>query len=297
MRITNKMIARNMLSTIQRNQQMRNEAQLNIATTKKVRRPSDDPAGTLQIQQFKILISRNEQYLKNITQIRGFTTNSESALQAVSEQLERAKSIAIQGASDTVSAEARQSLAQTIDQLIDNIIDHGNSRFKGRFVFGGTQTTGTKPFTRSGDVITYNGNDADIKSNIGFETQVTYNKSGADVFAPAGGVDIFAELVALRQGLENNDTNAIQNAVDELGSALDRVTSSSAEFGVIQNRLTLTEHLIETENINLADFLSKIQDTDIVKEIVNLQILENATTAALRTMAGVIQISLVDFVS
>ncbi len=134
MRITNKMIAKNMLSTVQRNQQMMNEAQLNIATTKKVRRPSDDPAGILQIQQFKILISRNEQSLKNITQIRGFTTNSESALQAVSEQLERAKSIAIQGGSGTVSAEARQSLAKNIDLLIDNIIDQGNSRFKGRFV-------------------------------------------------------------------------------------------------------------------------------------------------------------------
>ncbi len=297
MRITNKMIATNMLSTIQRNRQMMNEAQLNIATTKKVRRPSDDPVGTLQIQQFKILISRNERYLKNITQIRGFTTNSEAALQAVSEDLARAKNIAIQGGSDTVTAEARQSLAENVDQLIDNIIDHGNSRFKGRFVFGGTQTTGTKPFTRSGDIITYNGNDADIKSNIGFDTQVTYNKSGADVFAPAGGVDIFAELVALKQGLENNDTNAIQNSVDELGSALDQVTSLSAEFGVIQNRLTLTEQLIETENINLADFLSKIQDTDILEEIVNLQVLENATTAALRVVAEVIQTSLVDFVS
>ncbi len=62
MRITNKMIATNMLSTVQRNRQMMNEAQLNIATTKKVRRPSDDPAGTLQIQQFKILISRNAGY-------------------------------------------------------------------------------------------------------------------------------------------------------------------------------------------------------------------------------------------
>ena len=126
---------------------------------------------------------------------------------------------------------------------------------------------------------------------------MTYNKSGADVFAPAGGVDIFAELVALKQGLENNDTNAIQNSVDELGSALDQVTSLSAEFGVIQNRLTLTEQLIETENINLADFLSKIQDTDILEEIVHLQVLENATTAALRVVAEVIQTSLVDFVS
>ncbi len=297
MRITNKMIATNMLSAVQRNRQMMNEAQLNIATTKKVRRPSDDPVGTLKIQQFKILISRNERYLKNITQIRGFTTNSEAALQAVSEDLARAKSIAIQGSSDTVTVEARQSLAENVDQLIDNIIDHGNSRFNGRSLFGGTQTTGTKPFTRSGDIITYNGNDADIKSNIGFDTQVTYNKSGADVFAPAGGVDIFAELVALKQGLENNDTNAIQNSVDELGSALDQVTSLSAEFGVIQNRLTLTEQLIETENINLADFLSKIQATDILEEIVNLQVLENATTAALRAVAEVIQTSLVDFVS
>lgn len=297
MRITNKMIAKNLLSTVQRNQQMTNKAQLNIATTKKVRRPSDDPAGTLQIQQFKVLMSRNEQYLKNIIQIRGFTSNSEAALQTISEDLEKAKSIAIQGGSDTVSVEARKSLAESIDQLIDNIIDQGNSRFKGRFVFGGTQTTGTKPFTRSGDVITYNGNDVDIKSNIGPDSQMTYNRTGADVFDPTGGTDIFGELIALKQGLESNDSSAIKNAIDGLGSALDQVNSISTEFGIIQGRMTSTEQLIETENINLADFLSRIQDTDIVEEIVNLQILENATTTALRTMAEVVQTSLVDFVS
>ncbi len=291
------MIAKNLLSTVQRNLQMANKARLNIATTKKVRRPSDDPGGTFQIQQFKVLISRNDRYLKNITQIRGFTTNSEAALQGISDDLETAKSIAIQGGSGTASAEARQSLAKNIDQLIDNIIDQGNSRFKGRFIFGGTQTTGTKPFTRSGDVVTYNGNDADIKSTIGFDTQVTYNKSGNDVFAPTGGVDIFSELIALKQGLESNDTDAIQNAIDKLDGALTQVTSLSAEFGVIQNRMTLTEQFIETKNINLADFLSQIQDTDILEEIVNLQILENAMATTLRTMANVIQTSLVDFVS
>ncbi|MFQ5677481.1 MAG: flagellar hook-associated protein FlgL [bacterium] len=296
MRITTKMMAKSMLATIQRNQQAAAEKQLDIATTKKVRRPSDDPGGILQIQEFKVLISRNEQYLKNVNQYRGFVTGTTAALDAITDDLQEAKNIAIQGGSDTVNAEARQSLARHVDQLLDNIVDHGNARFKGRYLFGGTLTTGTKPFTRSGDVITYNGNTADIQGNIGFDTKITYNKTGQSVFAPPGGVDIFSELVALKQGLESNDTTAIQNAVDQLGGAIDQTISLSAELGVVQERLTLTEQTIESDNINLADFLSRIEDTDVVEEIVNLQTLQNATSTALRTLADVLQTSLVDFV-
>lgn len=297
MRITNKMIATNMLAAVGRNRELQAKLQLDIATTTKLRRPSDDPAGLVKMERLKTLASENEQYVKNITFLNDSMNAASSALEGVLASLEQMKDIAIQGASDTLSAEARQSLATQVDQLIDEAIDHANAKHRGRYLFAGTLTKGTGPFDRTGDVITYNGNDKAMKGIIGFDIEVNYNKSGDDVFNPAGGVDIFATLIALKQGLESNDTSAIQGTLDSLKGAVDQVLAVSAEFGVLQNRLSSTELFIENENINFASSISRIRDTDMVEAIVNSQIISNAITTGLRTMADMIQVSLVDFIS
>ena len=297
MRITNKMITASLIATVSRNRALAADLQLDLATTKRVRKPSDDPSGISQIQRFNLLIGRNEQYLKNITQIGGFVSNASLAVDSITDLLERAKEIAVQGATGTLNADARQILANSVDQLMDDLVDLGNTSFNDRFVFAGTLTKGTEPLARSGDAITYSGNDKDIHGKIGSNIDVTYNKTGIDVFNPPGGTDLFATLAALKQGLEANDTNVIQNTMDQIGNAIVQTISISAEFGLLQNKLNSTEELIETENVRYADFLSRIQDTDVVETLVNFQNLENAITVGLRTMADIVQTSLLDFIA
>lgn len=297
MRITNRMMARTMLSAIERNRAVSARLQMDIATTKKVRRPSDDPTGVVQIDRFKVLISRNEQYKKNITLMNEFLTNANTALEQVTDALEEAKNVAVQGASGTLDSEVRTSLAKQVDQLIDVLLDAGNTKYKNRHIFAGTLTTGTTPYTRTDDTITYNGNDQSIKGKIGFETEITYNKTGDQIFNPSGGVDIFAAMVNLKQGLESNDTAAVQTTVTDLTSAIEQTFSNQSELGILQNRLSSTEKIIENENINFADAVSQIQDSDIVEAVVNSQIIKNAISTGLKAMADIIQTSLVNFVS
>lgn len=297
MRVTNKMISISMLTSVERNRELSAQLQLDIATTKKVRRPSDDPTGVVQIERLKGLIGRNDQYKSNISQIQDFLLNSASALDNITGTLEEAKELAVQGGTDTIDANARASLAGQIDQLINVLVDSANSKYRNRYLYGGTLTSGASPYTRVGDTITYNGNNNKIKGKIGFETEVSYNITGDEIFNPTGGVDIFDTLVTLKQGLENNDTDAIQGTISDLNTALDQVISAHSELGILQDRLTNTESMIETENLNYADTISKVQDTDMVEALVNSQILQNAITSGLQTMANMIQTSLVDFVS
>ncbi len=297
MRVTNKMMATTMLSSIERNRQISQKLQMDIATTRKLRRPSDDPTGVVQVERFKVLMSRNEQYGKNITLMRDFVNHGSSALEQVIDTLEDAKEIAVRGASDTADQSARSSLANQVDHFISVLIDAGNTKYRNRFIFAGTLTTGQNPYTRAGDVVTYNGNDKAIKGKIGFETELTYNKPGNEIFSPAGGVDIFATMAALKQGLETNDTAAIQNTITELQQAIDQTIANESEFGILMSRLSSTESIIAMENINFADAISKIQDTDIVEAVVTSQIIQNAITTGLRTMSEVVQTSLVNFVS
>ena len=297
MRITNKMIAANMLARVADNRARAAKLQLDIATTKKLRRPSDDPAGVVQLQRMKALISRNQQYSDNLNLMRDFMTNSVAALDGVLEHLESAKEIAVRASSGTIGTEARQTLSQQVDQILDLIVDLGNTKYRNRYLFAGTLTQGDAPFTRSGDNITYNGNTKGMEGQIGFEARIVYNKTGDEVFSPAGGTDIFATLAALKQGLEADDDTAIQNSIDSLNSAIDHIISVSSEIGVLQDRLDSTEQLIESENVRFADTVSKIQDTDVVQALVDSQLMTNAINSGLQTMANLVQRSLVDFVS
>lgn len=296
MRVTNKMISQNLLHSLSKNREQAAELQQDIASTKQLRRPSDDPSGLLQLERFKSLQARNEQYLRNVTHITGFVQQSAAALDNIADAIEQARQTAMQGGSDTLSAEARAGLAAQIDNLINTLVDLGNTKFKDKFVFAGTLNVGAAPFTRTGEVVNYAGNNNDLRGKIGFDSEVVYNKTGSDVFNPAAGVDIFKTLADLKAGLEANDSNAIRDAGAELERARSQVLNVSAELGVLQNRLSMTERAIENENVSLQTFISQIQDTDLAEAVVNFQTLENAITAGLRATADVIQTSLVDFI-
>ena len=296
MRITNKMISRNLLATLTKNRQRASELQMDIATSRKVRRPSDDPGAMIQIERINRQISKNDQYTRNINQASGFISASMTAMDSLSEQLGEAREVALQGASGTLNADARASLASVIDQLIENTLDLANTEYNNRHIFAGTLTT-TRPFTRNLDVITYNGNDKPIEGKVGPDSQVNYNMTGSDIFNPAGGTDIFQALIDLKQGLENNDDAQIEAAVGTLDGAYKQVINKTAEIGALQNRLDLTEEMIASKNLSLSERLSEIQDTDVVEALVQHEILENAILTGLKTMSQTIQTTLADFVS
>lgn len=297
MRITNKMISSSLLSSVTQTRIRMADLQLDMATTKKLRKPSDDPSGIQQAERFKTIQSRNEQYKRNISQISGWITTSSAAIDSAADILVEAKEIAIRGSSGTMDDQTREILANNIDHLIDSLIDLGNKNYNGRFIFGGTLTTGTAPFSRNGDQIDYNGNGGTIRGKIGFEMNIVYNKTGAEVFKSASGVDVFNTMVALKQALEQNDITAIENSIQNLDDAHSQLLSLSSELGIVQNRLGLTEEIIQSENINLTKFISDIEDTDLLQAVVEFQSAETAYNAGLRVMARLVQTSLVDFIS
>ena len=95
----------------------------------------------------------------------------------------------------------------------------------------------------------------------------------------------------------SNVRNGQQYRCTDRNSTVWQVLAVSSEFGGLQNRLSSTELFLENENINFASAISRIQDTDMVEALVTSQIIDNAITAGLRTMADMIQVSLVDFIS
>ncbi len=116
-----------------------------IASGKRVNRPSDDPAAAERINQFRNVIRTTEHRMLSVEEGISRLNLSDSALDRAGLTFQRAKELAIQMRNDTLTAVERRNTAQEVQQLILGLASIANTQLNGRFVFGGSQTQ-TEPF-------------------------------------------------------------------------------------------------------------------------------------------------------
>lgn len=292
MRITEKFLSEKVFSEIVRAREKMNDIQLDIATGKKFRKPSSDPTVFLQSAKFKHTFSRNEQFVRNIDNIVQRIGVTTTALNQAYEIVVKAKQIAVQGSFDLKSG---KSFAKNIDQLIDELLSIANTEFNNNYIFGGTKIKGEPPFVRQENEVVYQGNQGVIKNQIGPGVLIEVNKPGSKVFTTPAGTDMFNTLNTVKKSLENGNSDEIQNIIKQLDEVADHILSVSSEFGVLNNRLELAKDFLNNQNLNLANAVSKLEDTDLTKAAIDLQNARNVYTVGLRSFSELINLSLLDF--
>lgn len=146
MRITDSMIRERILYNMNSALTKVQVAQTQIATGKRVLKPSDDPIAIAKSTNLRALLRDNEQYQRNIDDALGWLETTELAVSSMLEVITEIKEIAVDGASDTKDASERATLAAQVDTLIERLIDSANTIYDGRFVFAGTYTL-TTPYS------------------------------------------------------------------------------------------------------------------------------------------------------
>jgi flagellar hook-associated protein 3 FlgL len=123
--------------------------QMEMATGKRVLRPSDDPAGTSRILALRRQMDDNAQYQRNIADGLRWNTLAEGSLTTVTDILMQMKDYAVRGANE--STETRKEMGVSVDQLFEEILDQSRARIDGRFLFSGFNSF-TAPFVAESDV-------------------------------------------------------------------------------------------------------------------------------------------------
>ena len=80
-------------------------------------------------------------------------------------------------------------------------------------------------------------------------------------------------------------TEAANKMIDSLDNALERVNTSRANLGAMQNRLETTASNLTTSNENLTAAESRIRDVDVAEEMMNLSKLNLINQAAQAMMS------------
>ena len=91
MRITQTMVAQTTLNNIENNMTRIDQLEGQITSGTRLTKPSDDPIGTARALGFQEGIDQSTQFLANIDQANGWLNATDSALGAVTDSIQRAR--------------------------------------------------------------------------------------------------------------------------------------------------------------------------------------------------------------
>jgi flagellar hook-associated protein 3 FlgL len=294
-RITEGMLGRRLLSDLRTNTNKIAEAQRQIASGRRIHKPSDDPLGTHNAMRLRSELAGIEQDRRTIDDTIGWVDTADTALGTMTDVVHRAKELALQGANGTMSQSDRNKLADEIDQLLETAKTAGNASYGGRYIFAGTDTT--SPPYLAGAVDAYQGDAGTIARQIGPGVSVRINLFGSDVLGNGGGDDkLLSTLRGIADDLRTGDLDSLRGpALGALESNLEDVTSARGVNGALSTRLeTARERLAQTEESTTA-LLSATEDTDIAKALIDLSTQQSVYQAALQSGQALVQPSLLDF--
>jgi flagellar hook-associated protein 3 FlgL len=302
MRLSNQMLARNTLADLTRVSNDLYRTQRKMSSGKEITKPSDDPFGTTRAVTGRRDLEEIKQLQKNVDDALSWQGVTEVALSRLSNVVQRARELLVQGASDSNGPSEREAIAKEIDQLIETAKTESNAAYAGRYVFAGTATT-TRPYTVGG-TDAYAADAGNIVRTIGPGVSVPVNVRGADflggdpaVAQPDGLLLNTLRDVAIHlRGGTAADANALRTTdLQAVDRNLDNLTSIRATVGATTNRLeTAVLRLRELEEAS-TESLNKTEGADMAKTLTDFSLQQAVYQSALKTGANIVQNSLLDF--
>ncbi|GGA43688.1 flagellar hook-associated protein FlgL [Paenibacillus physcomitrellae] len=305
-RITNNMLSSQLLLNINRNSVKMSDMQTQMATGRKINKPSDDPVGITYSLRYRSELSSNEQYQKNVDSSVSWLDYNDTVMSQAGDVVQRIRELTVQAGTGTNPQSSLDSINEEIGELKEQLIDIANSTLNGKYVFNGQKYT-DKPFVfPKNEDGTSNTDDlktvmdqidqGPVNYTVSAGVSMTVNITSNDVFGNAEDQDnIFNIINNISTALAKGDISSVSAQLDNIDTRSDKMLSVRAEVGAKTNRIELLQNRLSDMETNLTDLQSKTEDADYAQLIMNSQIQENIYNASLSAGAKIISPSLADF--
>ena len=293
-RITTGMLSARVLGDLNRVSERLTKTQSKIASGKEIERPSDDPFGVSRAMVLRENLDGVRQFQRNVEDARGWQDAAESALDRITDVVQRARELLLQGAGDTMDPTARASIAREIEELTASVKEFGNASYKGQYLFGGIRTD-TAPWPSATDA--YQGQPGTVARQIGPGVSVQVNVDVAGVLGSGSGDGGLLHVMRdMASHLRADDGDALRGTdLARLDDKLDQILDVRALNGARSNRLDAAlGRLAELQQATIEQ-LSQTEDVDIAEAMIEFSSQQAAYQAALRAGANIVQSSLMDF--
>ena len=286
MRISNQMMANNIIAQLFRQTEQMGKTQEQIITGKRINRASDDPVGISSVLSYRKTISSLEQYNTNISQGKMRIDTVDNILEMVGDLLLDAKEIAY----DT-DPDMRSEMAEDVAAIREQILQMANYQIDGEYLFSGDEVD-TAPYNST--TWLYNGDDGTKDIMIGENMEANLTADGEDIFG-ADNDNVFNILNDLQTALNAPNAADIEDQISRLDNAIDNLTSIRAREAGVYKRLEATENHNAYFKVNIQEMLSNTEDADVAEAIISFQTQEIAYESTLATSSMILQKSLIDF--
>lgn len=262
-----------------------------LATGKKINRPSDDPVVAIKGMFYRTNLTEVEQYKRNLNEGYQWMEGSEQGIEHATQVTQRIRELLVQGNNGSNSPEDLKAIAVEIGQLKEDLAGVANTQVAGRYIFNGTKTD-SKPVTINGDgTISVAMNTEAFNVEVSKGVQLKVNINPTNVF----GQEFFNTLQSIEDSLNSGNMTNGDELLSKLDGHFDVMSAERSEIGARYNRLEMIDARIQDQEIIANRILSENEDADLEKVITDLTIQESIHRASLAVGSKVIQPTLIDF--
>lgn len=225
MRITNGIMINNSLNNINRNKRLSDKLNTQLATTKKIQRPSEDPIVAIRALRLRSTHNEIEQYLKkNIPDARSWMETTQEAIESINSVITDISYYCNQGVNGHNTVDERNTLITTLKQLRDQIYSDGDANLVDRTIFTGYKTDAN---------LTFSNDEPDTLYNItqGFTINDVMNTNRIL------GLDISTIRDVAGSAIYNNQHHVINLGYKEIDS-VESITVGGQEYTVLERTNT-----------------------------------------------------------
>ncbi len=152
-----------------------------IASGKRINRPSDNPSQSANIVGIEEAHSKLEQYQRNSLTAESKLNIEEASLTGTINTLNRIRELVLSSNNGALDDSGREAIKAEVALRLDELYDLANTKdSSGDYLFAGSNTQ-TRPFTKSTPV-SYSGSDDAQSASVGLGRTIKVADSGIDVF-------------------------------------------------------------------------------------------------------------------
>ncbi|WP_411720298.1 flagellar hook-associated protein FlgL [Mycetocola sp.] len=288
--MTNQTMMRSALSNLQSNMTQMAKLQQQASSQKLIGRPSDDPTGTANALAIRAEQRANEQYGRNISDGNAWLTTVDSALSNATVLLNKIRDLTVKGANDgALSPAAKEAIAVELESLQSELLSEANTTYLGRSVFAGNSDADAA-FTSAFEYTGAAG--SSVERRISSGTTVRADADGAAVFG-VGSESVFALVQTIVSDLRSG-TN-IGSSLAAIDGHRQALLGQHATVGARHAEIQRAMEVNMEKSVSLEAQRSEVEDVDLARIILDLQVQQVSYQTALAVTARVLQPTLMDF--
>ncbi|OII08006.1 flagellin N-terminal helical domain-containing protein [Curtobacterium sp. MCBA15_005] len=258
-------------------------------TLRAIQKPSDDPVGTASSMQVRKEQAAAAQYSRNANDAAAWLATTDSALSGVYSVLNNVRDLTVRAAnSGTMSDTDRDAFVTQFRSLKADLEARANTTYGTRSVFAGSSTAAVAYHPATG----WAASGTDVSRRVGDGTTVRVDTSGAAVFG-SGDDSVFGMIDSIVSDLQNGvNVNA---RIGDVDTALGTVRGAQADVGVRHAAALAAQDSLKSATVSLESRRADIEDVDLAKAVLDLQVQQTNYQAALAVTAKVLQPTLMDY--